>query len=194
MLVLAQESPETQTAGAQNAQGKESSAPPSPSPKAAGSRHGPASWHDGQMQMGLHRGQGKPAAVVLLLQLTTIRPLSGPQGRGLTALCYLLTHQMFCRAHLETRMFKCPRRPYPSASHPTAYTALLETSVASAGREHPLLLPALLLLHRDSVLLMQRRAQLSLLHPRSILRDVVHQGIRQLMAPHAGAGQVTWLP
>lgn len=71
--------------------------------------------------------------MALLLQLTPTPLLLGPRGRSLIVLCYLLTHEMFCRARMETGMFKCPRRPYPSASDPTAYTALLEMSTASAS-------------------------------------------------------------
>lgn len=48
--------------------------------------------------------------MVLFLQLTPTPLLSGLWDRGLIALCYLLMLQMFCRAHLETGMLKCPGR------------------------------------------------------------------------------------
>lgn len=71
--------------------------------------------------------------MVLLPQLT---PTPCARGRGTevpSPSCYLLMHQMFCRTHLETGMLKCPGGPYPSASDPTACTALLDTSTASAS-------------------------------------------------------------
>lgn len=71
-------------------------------------------------------------------------------GSSLLALCYLLMCQMFCRAHLEMRMFEGPGGTIPFCTWPHCFHCLPSyinnsSKVSASLSQIFLLLPALLL-------------------------------------------------